>query len=389
MPGRPDYDAVILGGGLAGLSLATRLATVPGCRTLIVEPRTAYRRDRTWCYWRLHDHPFRSAVAKSWDSWTVQRPDGHGGASVALQTDATIPYDMIPADRLYASAEATIGQASHIERLSGHSALSVAEAADRVTVETTAGGVTASTVFDSRLPPGRAGDLRQRFLGLEIETASPCFDPNTVTLMDFAVPQQPGAVHFLYVLPTSPTHALVEDTWLAPAEAALPDYKASIAAYMRQRFGTDDYVELFEEEGSIPMSPGLQGGRGTGRVVPIGTAGGAVKPSSGYGFLATQRMTDAIAGDLATGRRPRPVQPRSPAARWMDSVLLNALQRNPERAPELFHSLFARCPPGSLVRFLNDLGGAADIARVIAAMPKAPMIAAAMRRLLAPNVAQG
>ena len=64
---------------------------------------------------------------------------------------------------------------------------------------------------------------------------------------------------------------------------------------------------------------------------------------------------------------------------WMDTVLLTALERQPERGPELFHALFARCPPGPLVRFLNEVGGIADCLQVVAAMPKAPMLGAALR----------
>ena len=54
------YDVAIIGAGLAGLSLAARLAEPPfaGLRVLVLEPRTLYRRDRTWSYWSMQPHPF-------------------------------------------------------------------------------------------------------------------------------------------------------------------------------------------------------------------------------------------------------------------------------------------------------------------------------------------
>ena len=375
----PDFDVAILGGGLAGLSLATRLVDSPGCRTVVVEPRTDYPRDRTWSYWRLVDHPFQPAIAKRWNRWEVLRRTKDGKVSTTVRTSNDLPYEMIPADRLYALATRTLTGAPGIELRQGCRVLSVDERPDRVVVETTAGKIEASYVFDSRPPAPTCGDTVQRFLGQEVVTERPVFDPGCVTLMDFAVPQCPGCVHFLYVLPTSPTEALVEDTWLAPAEAELPDHRRSIRTYLAERFGVSSFAVTFEEEGAIPMSPRLQAAPRAGRLVSIGTAGGAVKPSSGYAFLGIQRMTASFAADLAAGRPPAPFQPRGGIARWMDAVFLDALQRVPEEAPTIFENLFARCNPDALIRFLNDVGRPADVARVIAAMPKFTMIAAASR----------
>lgn len=373
---RPEHDIVILGGGLAGLSLGVRLAALPHLRTLILEPRDAYLRDRTWCYWRLHDHPFGDAVAARWTAWETLHRSGAGEVRRAIQDSAVLPYEMIPADRLYAHAQAIIASAPHVELRTGAKADVLRDLGDRVEVETEAGRIEAGLVFDSRPPPPRAGAMEQIFLGQEIVAAAPVFDPGRVTLMDFAVPQQPDAVHFLYVLPTSATTALVEDTWLAPSSAVLPDYRTTIRTYLAERFGISDYTVAFEEAGAIPMDTELQAGQGSSRIVKVGAAGGAVKPSSGYAFLAIQRMADRLAADLAAGRPIRPVQPRHAVARWMDEVFLTALTRQPEVAPRLFASLFAGCRPEPLVRFLNDVGSVSDTARVIAAMPKLPMLAA-------------
>jgi len=382
---RPDYDVAILGGGLAGLSLAVRLAGLPGCRTLIVEPQTEYRRDKTWSYWRLIDHPFDRAIAARWESWDVIRRNREGATVTTGRSSASLPYEMIPSDRLYAVAQELIAGAPNIELRLGCHARSIDEQPDGVLVRTSAGEVRAGLVFDSRPPPaGPRGDLVQRFLGQEVVTDAPVFDAARVTLMDFAVPQQPGTVHFLYVLPTSATEALVEDTWLAPADAILPDHRAAIRSYLSERFGVTSVTTAFEEQGAIPMSPGLQAAPRAGRVIAIGTAGGAVKPSSGYGFLGIQRMAAALAADLTAGRQPAPFQPRTALARWMDAVFLGSLRRAPEEAPRIFETLFARCAPEPLIRFLNDVGRLGDTARVIAAMPKTPMLAAAARQLLRP-----
>ena len=63
--------------------------------------------------------------------------------------------------------------------------------------------------------------------------------------------------------------------------------------------------------------------------------------------------------------------------RMMDRVLLHLL----DQAPNIFTSLFARCSPAALVRFLNDAAGPADLVAVAAAIPFLPITAAALRVL--------
>ena len=378
-PAAPDVDVAILGGGLAGLSLAVRLADQPQLRVAVIEPRAEYRRDRTWSYWRLFDHPFRDAVAARWDGWEVART-GPQGRQPVVRTAPGIPYETIPADRLYAAAEARLDAAPNVSLRLGCTMTSLRAEVDAVDVETSEGLLRARWVFDSRPPPPSRAGLVQHFLGQEVEVDEPVFDPGRVVLMDFAVPQHPGSARFLYVLPTTDRTALVEDTWLSPPGFEKPDYRAGIRSYLAERYGVARFSVSFEEEGAIPMDPSLQAPTcDPGRVIPIGTAGGVVKPSSGYAFLGIQRMADALAADLAAGRKPRNFQPRSTRLRWMDSVLLRALADAPDRAPHLFHLLFSRCEPESLVRFMNEVGSSADALRVIAAMPKIPLLQAAAR----------
>ena len=56
-----EFDYVIIGGGCAGLSLAYELEIHQKLndKTLaIVEPRTEYKRDKTWSFWKVSSHNF-------------------------------------------------------------------------------------------------------------------------------------------------------------------------------------------------------------------------------------------------------------------------------------------------------------------------------------------
>jgi lycopene beta-cyclase len=60
----------------------------------------------------------------------------------------------------------------------------------------------------------------------------------------------------------------------------------------------------------------------------------------------------------------------------MDQLFLRVLRRHPELGPNLFATLFRRCPSAPLVRFLTGTGSVLDGGRVALSMPKAPFLRA-------------
>ncbi len=69
-----DCDVLILGGRCAGLSLAAALTEArSSLRVRILEPRSEYKRDRTWCFWNTAPHPFEACVTHRWNSWSISK----------------------------------------------------------------------------------------------------------------------------------------------------------------------------------------------------------------------------------------------------------------------------------------------------------------------------
>ena len=383
MSGR--FDVAILGGGCAGLSLATRLAEAPGVlrRVVVLEGRAAYTRDRTWCGWSLTPHPFQGLVSRSWRSWEVR-----SRGRIVTRSSAAHPYEHLRSDDFYADAIARIAGSAAVTLETGTRVVSVQASADgrEHSIETSRGALRASLVVDARPSSARLepDGLVQSFVGCE---APDPLDTEAATLMDFDVPALPGSAHavaqdevaFVYRLPLGDGRALVEATSFAPR--AVPDdvHRARLDAYLA-RHGVSRGAG-FEERGAIPMAPTRATTAADSGVVRVGTAGGAVKPSSGYAFHAIQRTTDALAGELRAGRRPA----GSPGARatvdaWLDRVFLRFLRDHPERGPEVFVRLFEKVDPDALVRFLMEQPRVADRLRVMRAMPTAPLARAALPR---------
>ncbi len=373
---RPDADIVIIGAGCAGLSLAVALgaARVPG-RTLLLEPRTTYTRDRTWSFWNTEEHPFTSEISHSWHSWRVAL-----GESAVTQRSRRYRYCSIAGDDFYRAALDRIERdpAQELERAT--TVLSVEPHASGLTaVETSRGRVLARQVFDSRPSPHAAGGspaLVQRFVGWHLRTAAPCFDPQVVELMRFLPSDRPGRVRFLYLLPYSAREALVEMTYLDAPGLPEPEYRRDLEGWLKEN--VREWTVLDSEHGSLPMQSGLpQLPRAPG-VSPIGSRAGRIKPSSGYAFLRIQRHSRAIAGALLQGR-PIPACAESPLFGIMDAVFLRAVVHAPELASALFLRMFARAEPDALVRFLGEVSGPSEMLRVAWSLPKLPLVGAAFR----------
>ncbi|MEM7482765.1 MAG: lycopene cyclase family protein [Acidobacteriota bacterium] len=379
-----DYDIVIAGAGLAGISMAWRLAEpeFEHLRVLIVEPRTSYSRDRTWCFWKVHDQPFQHLIRRAWMGWRVVSED-----SVESISDPSAPlYQHLSSNALYEAFVERLESCRHIDLKLGVKVDAVFESGDgrHLRVVADEHEWTARLVLDSRPPVAGEAALVQRFRGWEVETEEPVFDPKRLTLMDFRVEQQPEVgTHFVYVLPFNPRRALVEDTWIGSSSAAAPDFDRHLAYYLEHRLGAKSWVRGWSEEGALPMDPGLRPPVGRRRHLPIGIAAGALRASTGYGFLQVQRQCDGLVEQLrrscALERGLFVESPTRSVTRWMDRVFLNYLRRYPERGPGLFSALFRRCPSPALVRFLGGTGGALDHLRVVASLPALPLLGEALR----------
>ena len=222
---------------------------------------------------------------------------------------------------------------------------------------------------------GSSAPLRQRFLGQEVRTERPVFDPMVATLMDFRAGQGDG-VHFVYVLPFTARTALVEDTHLGTVATAPAARRATIATYLAEAYGTTEFVVEREERGSLPMSTRAHPAEPLPCVWSVGTSAGAVRPSSGYAFARIQRHAQAVARAVASGAARPPAPPGSRRGLELDRIFLAALARRPGAFPALFASLVDRVPADAFARFMSDASSPADELRIAAAIPTLPLLLA-------------
>ena len=365
-----DADLVILGAGLAGLTLAARLARErSGPQVVVLEPRTTYQDDRSWCFWRPEHHDLSHLVSRRWTTWTFSDA---AGSTVRHQAPG-LAYQYIRGSDFYASAQADIAASPRVDLRLGVRAGTVTAVSGGVRVETSAGTLLARQVIDTR-PRAAAAMLYQSFVGLELERDHPLpFDPDEVTLMGSLASDAEG-LRFVYALPLGPNRAIVEWTRFGTAPIDR-DRLISELDQVLSGLGLADASRVRTEGGVLAMGLGRQAAPPIAGVVHAGNSGGALRAASGYGFLRIARWAELCAEQLLAGREAvgHPEEPR--LRRTFDRIFLQAVRAHPERTAEYFLALARGVPPAGLVRFLSDGARAADYARIIASLPWSPFIA--------------
>lgn len=356
---------VIVGAGAAGLSLCHALLERGITDEItILDRKPAFTDDRTWCFWNTAPHPFSDLASSCWNRWEVVGADEWRAAQTAHGG-----YACLRGKDFYAAVAETIRRSPNVTLKLGCPVDAALPDADYV--------------FDSRprpLPPGGLS-FSQRFYGQFVRTDTAVFDPLCCTLMDFRVSQECG-LHFIYVLPFSPTEALVENTYIQPLDAAAvgaEQHRREITVYLREQYALDSFAAEREEAGAIPMTTQAFPKR-DGKVFFIGTAGGCAKPSSGYTFTRIQAQCRQIAEAAAAGKLDSFQEaPTSARFRFFDTVFLQALHDDPKAFPNYFTRLFSRVPPDTLTAFLSETSLWPSDFHILRALPLLPFLRAAIR----------
>jgi lycopene beta-cyclase len=374
-------DLVVIGGGLAGLSLAMRLAQLGyGGRVRIIEPRQHYEDDRSWAFWTTRGSVWAASATRTWDRWRFSMTDGE---SLTRSAEGWC-YAYVRSEEFYQAALRTIAGSPNITLLTGTRAADIEALGDDVHVSTTGHGgiLTARHVVDTRSPSASqcsAATLFQSFVGHELRLSQPGFDAEQVELMTDMRCDARGFV-FSYVLALSPTRALVEVTRFTPQPIGAAELAPDLESLLDAR-GWSHAERLRSESATLPMGLPAPAGAGTLRgVVRAGIGGGALRAASGYGFLRIQAWADSCADALVQGCPPVGHPDDPPMRCWMDRLFLRVLASHPARTPEFFLRLASSVPGPAFVRFMSDQAGWADHGRIIAALPPVPFLQALRAR---------
>ncbi len=350
---------------------------------LVIDAAQKNTNDRTWCFWEKEHDIFEPIVCKKWEQVSFIAPTFKSELNLS-----PFVYKMIRGIDLYTHVLSLAASKSNITFCT-ESVLSVQTTQTGARVQLKNQTLTANKVFNSILfepvnvMAQKSSDyfLWQHFKGYEIKTETPAFNDGVATLMDFTVDQSKGTT-FMYVMPTSPTTALVEYTLFTENLLADKDYNEAIQSYIQKTYGAVVYSITHQEFGQIPMT-NFSFSVGAGNIINMGVAGGQVKGSSGYAFHFIQEKTKAIVADVVAQKNPlRGSTFSQKKFALYDAVLLRVLQEKKLDGSAIFTAIFSKNPPTRVFRFLNNESSLLDDLRIMASVPSRIFLPAALYALL-------
>jgi lycopene beta-cyclase len=348
------YDFIVTGGGAAGLSFIYQLLNSPlkDARILLIERDSKEQNDRTWCFWEKEPGPFDHIVFHRWHKLWF-----HQGTMSKLLSITPYIYKVIRGIDFYQETARI---------MAGQPKLTIRHAqVDHMENTTNGVMVTASGIqYEGKwcinsIPlvqfpvKGYYHYLDQHFRGWFIRSSQPVFDPGAATMMDFRIPQH-GETRFTYVLPYSPTEALIEVAIFSNAHLSVSGYDEILSQYIQEYLPEIDQYDITQvEQGVIPMTdyafPPAEG-----HILHLGMAGGDTRASTGYTFWNIQQRVAAIITALIRGERPDQTDTVARMrSRYYDTLMLHVLQYEQYPGDQFFGRLFRRNPVARILAFLN------------------------------------
>ena len=282
-------SSIIVGGGLSGGLAALALAEAGrGATVTLIEEGDRLGGNHTWSFHETDlDGDGRALVAPfvawRWPHQVVRFPRHQRTLAIGYATVTSERFDRVARERL-ARAGCDVLWATRVADLGRHE---VRLADGRA--------LAADVVIDARgpgRPEGRAGFQKFVGLDLELERDGPWTAP---VVMDATVPQL-GGYRFVYVLPFTRRHVLVEDTVYADeSDLDLPAMQARVLDYAALNGARVSRVHR-REAGVLPLPLRRDTPDPAGGPLRIGYRGGFFHPVTGYSLPLAVRVARALAG---------------------------------------------------------------------------------------------
>jgi lycopene beta-cyclase len=349
-----NYDIIICGGGLAGLSLAYR-AFSSGIwtdqRVLIIDQSKKDSNDRTWSFWEKSPGFFEEIIHHEWKQ-LIFYTNEH--TRIVLD-HLPYTYKTIRGLDFYNFVHGFLKQFDNIDWLE-EAIVSTQSVADKCLIQTTSGSYTSKFAFNSifKKPELKAGEqyFLQHFKGIRIKINSVQFNPDEAFLMDFRTSQENGTT-FFYTLPLSEDEIFVEYTLFSKTLLEPAIYDRELAAYLNNILKLSTYEVIDQEFGVIPMTD-HQFERSVGNITNIGTSGGDTRGSTGYTFTNVQRTITKILEAFKDTGAPFYIKEHIGFKENLyDATLLNVLSEGKYKGHQVFGDIFQGTDARTVFSFLD------------------------------------
>ena len=375
-----DYDLIIIGAGAAGLSLLLALDDAGYKKKVkLIERNAGPQSDRIWSFWNNDSVPayLKKIISREWQTWAISSGDCHYS-----MTHSYHRYCSIRSESMMQLALERIQANSHFDIEFDCDVISVESGSDHALVITQDKQLVAQGVVDTRPPPLKTqhNGLLQSFYGEEIITKADVFDPSSVKLMQQLASSELG-IEFIYILPFSKNYALIEFTCFSPAAVDRTILQARLKSIIHEIVGQNEYKVERKECAVLPMYCINENHDNKIKyMIYGGIAGGAMRASTGYSFVACQRWATQCATELKSKQSLSSFPPIATIYQKMDVIMLAVLRNNLDIGVTLFIQMFKNVKPARFARFMSEKATVLDFICVVWAMPKRPFVRALFAR---------
>ncbi len=375
------YNYTIIGAGAAGLQLA--LAMIEDSffkekKILILEKEAKDSNDRTWCFWEKGDSKWDDLVVKTWKVGQFRTQQDN----LTFKLDP-YRYKMLRSKDFYAFAKSKINAATNINWV--NTEVKSVQTNEFINIQTSKNNFVSEHVFDSRIDPAftKKNDpyfrVKQPFKGWFIETTENVFSPDQFVMMDYQVKWK-NSTSFIYVLPLDERSCLIEFTFFTPELPEAKVYDPILKEYLNSILKIKNYEIKEVEQGVIPMSNYPFHQHHTKRITKIGTAGGWVKPSSGYAFKNSEKFAEQIVQNIKSGR-PIAQGIAKGKHRMYDTLFLDLLCNKNETGESLFSSMYQKNSIQQIFKFLDEETSFVEDLKIMATFNPFPFLLAIAKQV--------
>ena len=373
-----SFDYLFVGLGAANCLLLLRMhdnGLLFNKKVAVIEPNAKNTNDRTFCFWSSKEELVRLGIEDLISSkWSNIKVSG-----TVKQSIAPLNYYHVKAIDLYTKVKSIL-QDEDVTFYSSFLKSEPIRRSDLFEIQLEHELIAVKKVFDSRppsysLPEINQSHLLQSFIGWEVQTPKDAFDPSTVVMMDFNIPQN-DSCQFMYVLPFTERSALVEVTRFGTEKITTDEADVLLSNYLSD-LGFP-YVVVDKEYGVIPMtsSPIVLDDLGQ-NWIRTGARADMLKSTTGFAFHSMAE--DAVAQvEAISENKPFVRKQKKSRFKFYDRLLLKILERHPSQGKRIFESLFRKVSIFTILMFMREKTSVSQEVSLFSKLPKSSFIYTAL-----------
>lgn len=372
MPSINSFDIIVIGSGCTGLSFLEALNQLDQTkRILVLEQATSLSEipKKTWSFWTQNPNHFQHILWHEWQSWYISTKN-----QSSLLNSQKLTYQSIHSEKYLNHCLNNLSTNPNVTFLFNQSITGVTYPTHTsCQVHSDTDCWDAHWVIDTRPPMmKRDFELIQSFRGAYIKTNTPLFNPTQFGLMDQIKTIQ-KTIQFTYLLPKNPYTCLIESTVLHQPNATI-DLDGLLEHDLKRICDNHNFSIIREELGHLPMTSHTFKQPSHKRHIHAGQSAGALRPSSGYGFIRILKWAQYAAQAYHLKNYiPKPNYHRG-IMYQMDKIFLNVLKQRPEVAPTLFLSLADKLSGDEFAMFMMDQPNINIWLKIMHALPTRTMM---------------